>query len=83
MVKQNVITWSYVRCSTSHQDLSTQTQQLVDYSKAFGFTIDKNINDFRIRGSEYDRKGLNEIKDGSSPKAKNRPGKGRFEDSLL
>jgi len=64
MVKQDVITWSYVRCSTSHQDLSTQTQQLVDYSKAFGFTIDKNINDFGISGSEFDRKGLNEIKDG-------------------
>ena len=64
MVKQNVITWSYVRCSTSHQDLATQNQQLVDYSKAFGFTIDKNINDFGISGSEFDRKGLNEIKDG-------------------
>jgi len=64
MVKQDVITWSYVRCSTSHQDLSTQTQQLVDYSKVFGFTIDKNINDFGISGSEFDRKGLNEIKDG-------------------
>ena len=64
MVKQNVITWSYVRCSTSHQDLATQNQQLLDYSKAFGFTIDKNINDFGISGSEFDRKGLNEIKDG-------------------
>ena len=64
MVKQAVITWSYVRCSTSHQDLTTQSQQLVDYSKAFGFTIDKNINDFGISGSEFDRKGLNEIKDG-------------------
>ena len=64
MVKQNVITWSYVRCSTTNQDLSVQTQQLVDYSKAFGFTIDKNINDFGISGSEFDRKGLNEIKDG-------------------
>ena len=64
MVKKNVITWSYVRCSTSHQDLSTQTQQLVDYSKAFGFTIDKNINDFGISGSQFDRDGLNEIKDG-------------------
>jgi len=30
----------------------------------FGFTIDKNINDFGISGSEFDRKGLNEIKDG-------------------
>jgi len=64
MVKQDVITWSYVRCSTSHQDLATQNQQLLDYSKAFGFTIDKNINDFGISGSEFDRKGLNEIKDG-------------------
>jgi|TARA_B100001971_G_scaffold171499_1_gene163850 site-specific DNA recombinase len=64
MVKQNVITWSYVRCSTSHQDLATQNQQLVDYSKAFGFTIDKNINDFGISGSEFDREGLNQIKDG-------------------
>ena len=64
MVKQNAITWSYVRCSTSHQDLATQNQQLLDYSKAFGFTIDKNINDFGISGSEFDRKGLNEIKDG-------------------
>ena len=64
MVKQDVITWSYVRCSTSHQELATQNQQLVDYSKAFGFTIDKNINDFGISGSEFDRKGLNEIKDG-------------------
>ena len=61
---KNVITWSYVRCSTSHQDLSTQNQQLLDYSKAFGFTIDKNINDFGISGNEFDRKGLNEIKDG-------------------
>ena len=64
MVKKDVITWSYVRCSTSHQDLSTQTQQLVDYSKAFNFTIDKNINDFGISGSEFNRSGLKEIKDG-------------------
>jgi hypothetical protein len=33
MVKQNVITWSYVRCSTTNQDLSVQTQQLVTYTK--------------------------------------------------
>ena len=64
MVKKDVITWSYVRCSTSHQDLSTQTQQLVDYSKVFNFTIDKNINDFGISGSEFNRSGLKEIKDG-------------------
>jgi len=61
---KNVITWSYVRCSTSHQDLSTQTQQLLDYSRAYGFTIHKHINDFGISGSEFDRNGLKEIKDG-------------------
>ena len=64
MVKQDVITWSYVRCSTSHQDLTTQTQQLVDYSNAFGFQIHHQINDFGISGSQFDRDGLNEIKDG-------------------
>ena len=52
------------RCSTSHQDLSTQNQQLIDYSNAYGFTISKHINDFGISGSEFDRNGLNEIKDG-------------------
>jgi DNA invertase Pin-like site-specific DNA recombinase len=51
MVKQDVITWAYVRCSTSHQDLSTQNQQLIDYSNAYGFTISKHINDFGISGS--------------------------------
>ena len=64
MVKQNVITWSYVRCSTTSQDLSVQTQQLIDYSNAFGFTIHKHISDFGISGSEFDRNGLKEIKDG-------------------
>ena len=64
MVKQDVITWAYVRCSTSHQDLSTQNQQLIDYSNAYGFTISKHINDFGISGSEFDRNGLKEIKDG-------------------
>ena len=64
MVKQDVITWSYVRCSTSHQDLSTQSQQLIDYSNAFGFQIHHQINDFGISGSQFDRDGLNEIKDG-------------------
>ena len=64
MVKKDVITWSYVRCSTSLQDLGTQTQQLIDYSKAFGFTISQTITDFGVSGSEFDRKGLNEIKDG-------------------
>ena len=64
MVKQDVITWSYVRCSTSHQDLTTQSQQLVDYSNAFGFQIHHQINDFGISGSQFDRDGLNEIKDG-------------------
>ena len=64
MVKQNVITWSYVRCSTTSQDLSVQTQQLIDYSNAFGFTIHKHISDFGVSGSEFDRNGLKEIKDG-------------------
>ena len=64
MVKKDVITWSYVRCSTSHQDLTTQSQLLIDYSNAFGFQIHHQINDFGISGSEFDRKGLNEIKDG-------------------
>ena len=64
MVKKDVITWSYVRCSTTNQDLSVQTQQLIDYSNAFGFTIHKHISDFGVSGSEFNREGLNEIKDG-------------------
>jgi len=69
MVKQNVITWSYVRCSTTNQDLSVQTQQLVDYSNAFGFTIHKHISDFGVSGSEFDREGLNEIREGIKNKS--------------
>jgi len=64
MVQKDVITWSYVRVSTNRQDLSIQTQQLIDYSKAYGFTISKQISDFGVSGSEFDRKGLNEIKNG-------------------
>ena len=69
MVKQNSITWSYVRCSTTKQDLKTQNQQLIDYSKAYGFTITKTINDFGISGSEFNRDGLNEIKEGIETKS--------------
>jgi len=64
MVKKNVITWSYVRCSTTKQDLSTQSQQLIDYSNAYGFSIDNQISDFGISGSEFNREGLNQIKEG-------------------
>jgi len=71
MVKKDVITWSYVRCSTTKQDLSTQTQQLVDYSNAFGFQIQKHINDFGISGSQFDREGLNEIREGIKNKSFN------------
>ena len=71
MVKQDVITWSYVRCSTTKQDLSTQTQQLVDYSNAFGFQIQKHINDFGISGSQFDREGLNKIREGIKNKSFN------------
>ena len=72
MVKQNVITWSYVRCSTSRQELSTQSQQLIDYSNAYGFQIHHQINDFGISGSEFNnRVGLNEIRDGLKNKSFN------------
>lgn len=71
MVKKDVITWSYVRCSTTKQDLTTQTQQLVDYSNAFGFQIQKHINDFGVSGSEFNRDGLNKIRDGIKNKSFN------------
>ena len=71
MVKQNSITWSYVRCSTTKQDLSVQTQQLIDYSNAFGFTIHKHISDFGVSGSEFNREGLNEIREGIKNKSFN------------
>jgi site-specific DNA recombinase len=64
MVKINSITWSYVRCSTTRQDLSIQQQQLTDYSKAFGFSITQHIKDFGVSGSTFDREGLNKIKEG-------------------
>ena len=69
MVKQNVITWSYVRCSTTNQDLSVQTQQLIDYSNAYGFTIHNHISDFGVSGSEFDREGLNKIREGIKNKS--------------
>jgi len=71
MVKQNVITWSYVRCSTTKQDLSIQSQQLIDYSNAYGFSIDNQISDFGISGSEFNRDGLNQIKEGMVNKSFN------------
>ena len=71
MVKQDSITWSYVRCSTTNQDLTTQSQQLIDYSNAFGFQINNQISDFGISGSEFNRNGLNEIKDGIKNKSFN------------
>ena len=64
MVKKNVVTWSYVRCSTTKQDLTTQSQQLIDYSNAYGFSIGNHISDFGISGSEFNREGLNQIKEG-------------------
>jgi len=64
MVNKNVITWSYVRCSTTKQDLTTQSQQLIDYSNAYGFSIGNHISDFGISGSEFNREGLNQIKEG-------------------
>ena len=71
MVKKDVITWSYVRCSTTNQDLTTQSQQLIDYSNAFGFSINHQINDFGVSGSQFDREGLNQIKDGIKNKSFN------------
>jgi len=71
MVNKNLITWSYVRCSTTKQDLSTQSQQLIDYSNAYGFSIDKQICDFGISGSEFNRVGLNQIKEGMVNKSFN------------
>ena len=64
MVKKNVVTWSYVRCSTTKQDLTTQSQQLIDYSNAYGFSIDNQISDLGISGSEFNRAGLSQIKEG-------------------
>jgi len=69
MVKRNVTTWSDVRCSTNKQDLSTQTQQLIDYSNAYGYSITKQINDFGVSGNDFDRIGLNEIKEGINTKS--------------
>ena len=57
-------TWGYVRCSTNKQELSTQIQNLTDYSSAYKFEIDNLITDFGVSGSTFNRDGMNELKEG-------------------